>query len=211
MANWLISPVWASMVPSTFENDPMSTPIWSVFSATADSILPEAATVSAVRLTVKPKSQMTKPPAAIRSPVKTRSAWLQSGVAAGSCNTFVASSSPSIAFLSYNICASNQSTGIIDVSSRQPRYTDHLRPQSDENWHRFRGDIPGRSGRDEDDRAGDQALANETKKEPNSTGSKQSGISPCFHAPGILASRNPGSPPQRRRRSSSLKTRQWSA
>src|SRR5499425_3725047 len=53
-----------------------------------------------------------------------------------------------------------------------------------------------------------QALAKETKKEPNSTGSKQSGISPCFHAPGIFTTRNPGALPQRLWRSASLKTRQ---
>jgi len=53
-----------------------------------------------------------------------------------------------------------------------------------------------------------QALVNETKKEPNSTGSKQSGISPCFHAPGIFTTRNSGALPHRVWSSASLKTRQ---
>src|ERR1700704_2250821 len=53
-----------------------------------------------------------------------------------------------------------------------------------------------------------QGLEKETKNEPNSTGSKQAGISPCFHAPGILARWKPGSLAKRRRSSVSLKTRQ---
>src|SRR5712692_76714 len=54
----------------------------------------------------------------------------------------------------------------------------------------------------------EEVLLKEMKKEPNSTGSKQAGISPCFHAPGILTRWKSSSWPKRRRSSDSLKTRQ---
>src|SRR3970282_2671203 len=129
------------------------------------------------------------------------------GAGAGSCDTVVVSSSPIISRLDYNNYASHEVTEIIGLPDRQPDCTDHLWRLSDQNWHP--GEEPSLLHGHGFWR--DQALAKETKKEPNSTGSKQSGISPCFHAPGILTTRNPGSPPQRRRRSASLKTRQWSA
>src|SRR6266481_216826 len=128
----------------------------------------------------------------------------ESSARSGSCSDLVASDSLVIDRGNYNICASRQEAESIDIFAGRSE-SDGPSPPSER--QKLAVSRAGESGGE----ARGQGLAKETKKEPNSTGSKQSGISPCFHAPGILASRNPGSPPQRRRRSASLKTRQWSA
>jgi len=57
----------------------MRAPIWSVLATTLASILLVAATVSAVRRTVEARSLTTRPPAAIRRPVKPSRAWVHRG------------------------------------------------------------------------------------------------------------------------------------
>src|SRR5262249_45018637 len=84
--NWLISPACTSIVSSMREKEPMRAPIWSVLSTTLASILLVAATVSAVRRTVEARSRTTRPPAAMRMPVKPSSACVQSGSRAGTGN-----------------------------------------------------------------------------------------------------------------------------
>src|SRR5580765_8672818 len=107
--------------------------------------------------------------------------------------------------LGYNICATPQMIEIIHLSGvtaeARGRWRDKQATKTGTSGRLAPARLPGRG-------KARQGLAKDTKKEPNSTGSKQSGISPCFHAPGILTTRKPGSPPQRLRRSASLNTRQ---